>query len=155
MKRMIAGLAWSVLIALGIHVENAGADVIVDNTSQSPVGYGIVGTGQFEGQEFNTGNASYALTSVVAQVGASSGTYTGVAELVTDNGGTPAGGTVLTTFSFPAIGASFANETFIPTTSGVVLNANTNYWFVLATRRERVRSVGITPGLRRPPARDR
>ena len=115
-----------------IYAQNAGAGVIVDNTSQSPVDYGIVGTGQFEAQEFNTGSLGYTLDSIVAQVGNTSGTYTGVAELVQDNGGTPEGGTVLTTFSFPAIGTSFANETFNPTTSGVVLDANTNYWFVLA-----------------------
>ncbi len=132
MRRMFAKFMLAVAITLVIQSGNAGAGVIVDNTSQSQVGNGQIGGGQFEGQEFNTGSLSYTLDSIVAQVGGLSGTINGIgAQLVQDNGGTPAGGTVLTTFTVPSIGSSFVNEEFDPTTSGVVLAANTNYWFIL------------------------
>ena len=131
--------AWALAIALGLHASQAGAATIVDDTSQSAAGNVAVGTfsniDTTEAQEFSTGSQSYTLSSILAQVGESSGTYTGLAELVKDNGDTPAGGSVLTSFTFPTIpsGFTFANVTFNPTTTGVQLAANTNYWFVLAT----------------------
>ena len=132
MRTIVTRSLWTLAIALGIHAQQAEAGVIVDNLSQTPVGNGQVGAGQFEGQEFNTGSQGYTLTSIVANVGGISGSLTLTAELVADNGNTPAGGTVLTTFSVPTIGTSFANKTFDPTTSGVTLAANTNYWFLLS-----------------------
>ena len=132
MRQMFEKLFLAVAITLVIHAKNAGAGVIVDNTSQTPVGSGQIGGGQFEAQEFNTGSLIYLLDSIVAQVGGLSGTINGIgAQLVQDNGGTPAGGTVLTSFTVPSIGSTYANLEFDPTTSGVVLAANTNYWFVL------------------------
>ena len=131
MRHVLNRLTWVLAVMLSVHVPRANADVIIDNTAQTPAGNSQIGGGQFDAQEFSTGSQSYSLTSILAQVGGSTSTYTGFANLVADNGGTPAGGTVLTTFTVPTIGSTFANETFTPNTSGVILAANTNYWFVL------------------------
>jgi len=134
MKRIFTNCGLTAAIALLIYTQNAEAQSfisIVNNLGQTAVGNGQIGSGQFEAQEFNPGSISYTLTSIQAQVGGLSGTLAMGAELVQDNGNTPAGGNVLTTFSFSTVGVSFENNTFIPTTSGVVLNANTDYWFVL------------------------
>lgn len=127
-------LSWTLAIALVVSQERqAGAEVIVDNTTQSPLGSGVVGGGLYKAQEFSTGSLSYTLTSISALLAIPSGVSNGFAELVTDNGDTPQGGTVLTTFTFPTTGPTEGFVEFDPTTSGVTLAAGANYWFILGT----------------------
>ena len=76
-----------------------------------------------------TGSQSVQLGSVIADLGAASGSFTASAELVANNAGVP-GSTVLTTFTVPSISTAYSDLTFTPTSS-VMLSANTEYWFVL------------------------
>jgi len=123
-------LAASVTLVLGVN--RAQADVIVSNLS-APVGGsgGIYPAPQPQeyAQEFTTGNQAYMVGTVIAQLGAASGTFTPFAELVTNAAGVPSS-TVLTTFSVPTIGTAYSNLTMTPA-ANVMLSANTSYWFVL------------------------
>jgi hypothetical protein len=86
-------------------------------------------------QEFTTGSKSYALESILANLGnldpGKNGDFALTAALQADNGGNP--GTVLATFNYdlstiPKSG--FAHVKFAPV-SPVTLSSGVNYWFVL------------------------
>lgn len=117
-----------------VGVAQSHAAAIVTNLSDLIGGTGTVygsGPPQSYAQEFTTGATAMTLSDVIAVLGDASGTFTATASLETTSGALPSN-TVLTTFTVPSIPAgSPADETFTPNT-GVILSANTTYWFVLA-----------------------
>src|SRR5271166_2696640 len=120
-----------------VNFEQSHAGIIVSNLGDAQNGAGTIyasGPPQEYAQEFTTGSQSVGLGTVIAKLGAASGSFTASAELVADKSGLP-GSTLLTSFSVPTIGTGttspYPQLTFTPNTS-VMLSANTNYWFVLA-----------------------
>jgi hypothetical protein len=114
----------------------AHAGLIVGNLDQTTANNAsfVQFNTQFLAQEFNPGSQSYTLTSVVATLQNYIAPTTNLAELVLDKGGSP-GTQVVANFIFPSVPTSNPGSpvVFNPTTSGVTLSPNTNYWFVLAS----------------------
>ena len=129
LTRFVCVFAATLLVNFG----QSHAGIIISNLGDAQNGAGTIyapPAPQEYAQEFTTGSQSVELGTVIAQLGAASGSFTASAELVADNSGLP-GSTVLTSFTVPSIGTSYSGLTFTPNTS-VLLSANTNYWFVLA-----------------------
>jgi hypothetical protein len=121
-------------ITLFMSIGQSHAGIIVSNINATVNGTaGIFSPAtpppEWQAQEFTTGSQSVTLGTVIVSLGDASGTFTPFAELVTDDNNKP-GSMVLTSFTVPSIGTSFADLTFSPTSS-VLLSANTSYWFVL------------------------
>ena len=139
MRNVLTRFACVCTVTLLMNFGQSRAGVIVTNLSE-PVG-GVTNVYTSTGglprevaQEFTTGSQSVTLMDVIASLGGGSGTFTASAELLADNGSNSPSSTVLTSFTVPSIptGTSYSNLTFTPTTSDVVLSANTSYWFALA-----------------------
>ena len=121
-----------------VNFEQSHAGIIVSNLSDAVNGEGTIYAPpalepQEYAQEFTTGSQSVELGTVIAYLGAASGSFTASAELVADSSGLP-GSTLLTSFSVPSIrtGTSLSRADLHTQHERVLLSANTNYWFVLA-----------------------
>jgi hypothetical protein len=111
-----------------------GDTVIVSNLGDTVNGTGtIYGSGppQSYAQEFQTGNSSVLLSSIIVALGDARDTFTASAELVANNSGLP-GSTILTSFTVPSIPTTTPTDLTFAPSSSVTLNANTDYWFVLS-----------------------
>jgi hypothetical protein len=122
-----------------VNADRSRAGTIVDNTLSTVSGHGtLFGPNdpppQYYAQEFTTGSQGALLISVVVNIGgATTSPVTAFGELLTNNDGTPQGGTDLGNFTTTAtIGAAYTNDTFT-TTSNIMLAAHTSYWFVLGS----------------------
>jgi hypothetical protein len=151
MRNVLPQFVWPFTITLAVSLGHAHAGIVVSNLDQPVVGSTMVGAVElgmppfpfnFEyAQEFTTGSQSFKLGSIIASLGAATGNYSGNAELLTDNKDSP-GSTVLTVFTFPSvginnlpyipiIGPSYGDLSFTPAMTGLLLSADTSYWFVL------------------------
>ena len=139
MRNMLTRFACVCTVTLLLNFGQSRAGVVVSNLTATVGGTGTIytpsatGTPQAYAQEFTTGSQSVELATVIASLGAASGTFTPSAELVADSSGLPSS-TVLTSFTVPSIptGTSYSDLTFTPNNTSVLLSANTDYWFVLA-----------------------
>jgi hypothetical protein len=136
MRNVRAGWGCALTVALIVNAGPARADSVVSNLTAPVESQGTIfasGPPQQYAQQFLTGNYSFTLSSIIADVGGGSGTFTVGAELLADSGSNSPGATVLATFNVPTIlmgTGNYAPETFTPTTN-VTLAANTAYWFEL------------------------
>jgi len=115
-----------------------GDSALVGNLANAPFGSDVIEADNPRAQGFETDGRDWNLTSIVAAIGGlgASGPQDITAMLVaattnTQGESVPDLSAALASFDVPAIGSGFATLTFTPTTS-VVLNANTEYWFVLS-----------------------
>lgn len=125
------GAAFALLINAGL---SYGDVPIVSNLGAIVNGTGtIYGSGppQSYAQEFQTGNSSELLSSIVVPLGDATNVFTASAELVADSSGLP-GSTILTSFTVPTIPTTTPTDLTFTPTSSVTLKANTDYWFVLS-----------------------
>jgi len=136
-RNVLTRFACVCTVTLLMNFGQSRAGVVVSNLTATVAGTGTIytpsatGTPQAYAQELTTGSQSVELADIIAPLGGASGTFIPSAELVADRSGSPSS-TVLTSFTVPSIGTSYSDLTFIPNTIGVVLSANTDYWFVLA-----------------------
>ncbi len=118
------------LFALLTFGSAVSAQTQVSSLADSVTGSLGVGETQWVGLAFTTDAQTYALGSVTAPVFVNTaGTLE--AQLYAGTGGGDATGSALASFGFGAITGTPANVTFTPV-SGVTLNANTQYVFVLS-----------------------
>jgi hypothetical protein len=150
MQHVLPKIRWAFAFTLAVSFGESYAGIVVSNLDQPVVGINAVGAVELGmppfpfndeyAQEFRTGSQDANLGSVEASLGAATGSFSGIAELVTDNNNSP-GATVLTGFTFPAVPVNnlpfipltgpYADLSFAPTTTGLILSANTSYWFIL------------------------
>ena len=127
----------ALFVAISAVTAARGDSLLVGNLADASAGSDTIDPNASRAQGFMTGNRAWNLTSIDAVLGGFSagGTFDASATLVgstTDSNGkdVPDLSNPLGTFTFPTVGASFTTLNFTPTTS-IVLQANTEYWFVL------------------------
>ena len=123
-----------IAVALLLHAQAiTHAGFIVGNLDQATANNSVAiqFNSMYFAQEFNVGSQAYTLSSIMALLGNQISPTTNFAELVTDGKGRPdLGGGPISRFDGAAANPG-SNVEFDPTASGVMLAANTNYWFVL------------------------
>lgn len=126
----------SLIVLASVGVASARGDILVSNLTATQANADTV-SGQ-SAQGFVTGGSAWTVSSIEAALGGVGGDPNAInasatlyASKVVGGVDTPDTSTALATFSFPALDIGYLSRTFTPTTSELVLQANTEYWFVL------------------------